>query len=409
MKQSRLIFLYLFIHSSLLFSQTVDCEKMVTFLNEKETQIAHLNLQDPDYIPLHFLIAKDISKELVQFRQEVVPYFTACEQITFNKLINKYDDLKNNLQLKQDSLSWLNEHIHLIFYEQALYEYRLKNEADAEYYLQRCLQYNDTFPDAILLKLNKLLEKNHFEACLSLLNSLYYETQMNRAQEMQAIEFTAQFYSKLYNTADSLVKIEHAAEALTLFEVLERFCLNLPTAYCNDDYFHGVLRSKSGIYESYLAIAKVAEKRGNPTIAAHFYQYAQEYLENNPYLQNAESTKAESKKGEKDEMIRELDDKMIVDTSHSSPLIPDYSPLISDSSPLIPDSSPLIPVDAETPAAIKDKYDNLVLQGLALCIKEELSESYKIFLAAKKLEDCNCFITDFRVDLMIQELSKIMD
>jgi hypothetical protein len=390
---------------------------MVTFLNEKETQIAHLNLQDPDYIPLHFLIAKDISKELVNFRKNVIPSFTKCEQFTFSEFINQYDVLINNLQLKQDSLSWLNEHIHLIFYEQALYEYRLKNETDAEYYLQRCLQYNDTFPDAILLKLNKLLQKNHFEACLSLLNSLYYETQMNRAQEMQAIEFTAQFYSKLYNTADSLVKMEHAAEALTLFEVLERFCLNLPTAYCNDDYFHGVLRSKSGIYESYLAIAKVADKRGNPTIAAHFYQYAQEYLENNPYLQNAESTKVrkdestkgEEVKGEKDEMIRRLDDKMIVDTSHSSPLISDSSPLISHSSPLISDSSPLISVDTETPAAIKDKYDNLVLQGLALCIKEELSESYKIFLAAKKLEDCNCFTTDFRVDLMIQELSKIMD
>ena len=278
LKPNKLIFLSLFFYSQLLFSQSIDCKKTVDFLNEKKSQIEHLNLQDPDYIPLHFLVAKDITKELAQFRTEVIPYFTQCEEITFSDLINQYDELRNNLQLKQDSLSWLNEHIYLIFYERALYEYRIHNEADAEYLLQRCLQYNDTFPDAILLKLNKLLEKNSFEACLSLLHSLYHETQLDRAQEMQAIEFTAQFYSKLYNTADSLVKMEHAAEALTLFEVLERFCLNLPTSYCNDDYFHGVLRSKSGIYESYIAIAKVAENRGNTAIAEHFYQYAQEYL-----------------------------------------------------------------------------------------------------------------------------------
>ena len=412
MKRSGFILILWFVYVPLLFSQTIDCEKIVTFLYEKETQIAHLNLRDPDYIPLHFLIAKDITKELAQFRKEVIPNFTECKEITFSMLINRYDDLKNNLQIKSDSLSWLNANIYLIFYEQALYEYQFNNEDDAEYYLQRSLQYNDTFPDAILLKLNKLLAKNHFEDCLSLLNSLYYETQMNREQEMQAIEFTANFYSKLYNTADSLVKMEHAAEALTLFEVLERFCLNLPTSYCNDDYFHGVLRSKSGIYESYLAIAKVAEKRGNTDIAAHFYQYAEEYLESNPYLQKAESTNArkdegakgrrdeganarrdEGAKGRKDEGANARRD----EGANAEPLV-EKAPLVE---------KPLVK-KAPSVAEVKEKYDNLVIQALGLCIKEEFSESYKMILEAKKLEDCNCFKTDFRVDLMIQELSKYL-
>jgi hypothetical protein len=418
-----------------LFSQSIDCEKTVTFLKEKEIQIAHLNLHDPDYIPLHFLIAKDITKELVQFRKEVIPYFTECEEITFSGLINKYDELINNLQIKQDSLSWLNANIHLIFYEQALFEYQFNNEADADYYLQRSLQYNDTFPDAILLKLNKLLDKNHFEACLSLLNSLYYETQMNRAQEMHAIEFTAQFYSKLYNTADSLVKMEHAAEALALFEVLERFCLNLPTSYCNDDYFHGVLRSKSGIYESYLAIAKVAEKRGNTAIATHFYQYAQEYLESNPYLQNAEREKEEREKEERkkeerkteerEKEERKKEERKKEEMEKEKPLVAEgTNPRMQESTkeekekgeplgmpkPLVAESNTqsTTPLLTETPATIKEKYDNLVIQALALCINEEFSESYKMFLAAKKMEECNCFKTDFRVELMLRELSKYL-
>jgi len=392
LKRNCLIFLYLFIHSLLLFSQPVDCEKIVTFLNEKETQIARLNLHDPDYIPLHFLVAKDITKELEQFRTNVLPYFTECITITFSELINKYDELKNDLQIKHDSLFWLNENIHLIFYEQALYEYQIHNDADAEYLLQRSLQYNDTFPDAILLKLNKLLKNNHFEACLSLLHSLYYETQLDRAQEMQAIEFTAQFYNKLYNTADSLIKIERAAEALTLFEVLERFCLNLPTSYCNDDYFHGVLRSKSGIYESYIAIAKVAEKRGNNAIAAHFYKYAEEYLDGEPYLQKAESTKGRTDEGENG-------------GNNFSPTPNANRHLMTEEVKSFEDES----TKAEKDEVIKEKYDNLVMQALGLCIREELMQSYKMFLEAKKLEDCNCFNTDFRVDLMIRELKKILE
>jgi hypothetical protein len=197
-----------------------------------------------------------------------------------------------------DSLRTLNEKVYLIFYEKALYEYSIHNDEYAAYFLYRSLQYNPTFTDAILLNLNKLLQKNNFKEALSLFHTLYYETEMTREQEQQAIEFTDIFYQKLYFTGDSLVKQERAAEALELFEILETFCLNLPSSYCNDDYFHGIMRSKSGIYESYIAIAKVAENRGNKAVAEHFYQYAQEYLETNRYL-NAYGNREEKQESEK--------------------------------------------------------------------------------------------------------------
>jgi hypothetical protein len=363
LKRSCCFLIFFLFCSQFIFAKKIDCEKITSFLNKKEVQIEHLNLHDPDYISLHYLLAKDIIQELKEFRNEVIPFFTECSTITFNELINKYDELVNNVQLKHDSLAWLSKNVYLIFYEKALQEYQLKNEEDARYFLDRSLQYNDTFPDAVLLKLNKLLDVNHFEACLSLLNTLYYETQLDRKQEMQAIEFTDKFYDKLYKTGDSLVKNEHAAEALELFEILEIFCLNLPTSYCNDDYYHGVLRSKTGIYESYLAIAQVAEKRKNSKIAEHFYQYAQEYLAANPHVSVYVSEE-------------------VVETRHAASL----------------DSS----------KEIKEKYDKMVLQALALCIKDEFPEAYKMFLEAKKLEDCYCFDKDFRVDLMLKELKKIV-
>jgi hypothetical protein len=374
-----------------LFAQKIDCEKITSFLNEKEAQIAHLNLHDPDYIPLHYLLAKEIIKDLDKFKNEVIPHFSNCETIIFNELINKYDELKNNAQQKHNSLVELNKNVYLIFYEKALFEYQFNNETDGNYFLQRSLQYNEIFPNAILLKLNKLLDKNHFGDCLLLLNTLYYETELDHEQEKQAIEFTDKFYDILYKTGDSLVKLEHAAEALELFQILEAFCMNLPTAYCNDDYYHGLLRSKTGIYESYLAIVKAAEERGNLSIAALFRQYAQEYLDANPHLKEYEPKIATSVTN-----VTDATDAIDATIVHTIPFIPNTIILEENTTP------------NPSPKELKIQYDKIVLDALALCIKEKFEESYNMFLKAKELEDCHCFKTDYRVDLMLQELYKFI-
>ena len=380
-----------------------------------------MNLHDPDYIPLHYLIAKDLNKELQQFRNETIPFLSECPPITFYTLINQYDKLINTLQLKTDSLYLLNQNVYLIYYEKAVAEYRHNNETDGDYFLQRSLQYNAVFPNAILLKLEKLLKKNSFNSCLSLMNTLYYDIEMSQEQERETILFTDKFYDKLYKTGDSLMKIEHAAEALELFEILETFCLNLPSAYCNDDYYHGVLRSKTGIYDSYIAIAKAAEKRGNPKIAAHFYQYAEEYLESNPYLKTYEPVNVTDAKilptlpnvssatvvtGVA--VVAEVAEVTVIESVANVTEVLDIkkNKEIKEGNTVISNLEGNEP--KLSPKEILDKYYTMILQGLALCIKEEFSDSYHLFLEAKKLEECQCFEPDFRVELMLKELSKFL-
>jgi len=377
-----------------LFAQNADCDAIISFLTHKEVQIAQLSLTDPDYIPLHYLVAQDIIKEFNQFRRDVIPNYMGCKAITLSELINKYDELNNSVLQKYDSLFVLNEKVYLIFYEKALFEYQFNNEEGGKYFLDRSLQYNASFPNAVLFKLNKLLDKNLFQESLSLLNTLYYDTEMDDEQEKQAIVFTDKFYDKLYNTADSLLKMEHATEALELFEILEIFCKNLPTAYCNDDYYHGVLSSKTGIYESYITIANVAKKRGNLQIAEHFYQYAQEYLDNNPHLQGYEPK-------------QEIKPQKIIEFTEfkEETVIEEVQEIVQE---IVQEVEQEI-VPALSHKELKEKYDQMVLLGLALCLKEDFSASYKTFSEAKKLEECSCFATDFRVDLMLRELSKILE
>lgn len=410
MKRSIFFSFLLFFYTPSLFAQNIDCDAIILFLNQKEVQITQLNLNAPDYIPLHYLVSRDIIRELKQFKKEVISNYSECKTITFSELINKYDELNNSVLQKYDSLSLLNQKVYFIFYEKAIYEYQFNNEEDGKYFLDRSLQYNSTYPNAVLLKLNKLLDENRFQECLSLLNTLYYETEMDPEQEKQAIEYTDKFYDKLYKTADSLLKLEHATEALELFEVLEIFCQNLPAAYCNDDYYHGVLNSKTGIYESYIAIAKVANKRGNTQIAERFYQYAQDYLESTPHLKDYEF---------KSEITTEPTPQSFLKVSIELPVLPpstlltvqkEEEPMESEEPKEQPPVEKVQEVVYElSPKELKEKYNKMVLQALALCIKEEFSASYSMFKEAKKLEDCRCFTTDFRVDLMLRELLKLLD
>ena len=73
------------------------------------------------------------------------------------------------------------------------------------------------------------------------------------------------------------MKNDRSAEALEVFLALEQFCTNMPSGYCNDDYYRGILRSREGVYESYLSIAREAERRHNYEMARKFYLYAEEY------------------------------------------------------------------------------------------------------------------------------------
>jgi tetratricopeptide (TPR) repeat protein len=359
---------------------------------EKERHIKSLNLKDPDYIPLHYLKSKDIIKEFEAFKREKLLLLKDCNTIVFSDFINNFDIQFSLIQSKNDSLALLNNDVYLIFYERALFEYGIRNEDDGEYLLFRSLQYNPLFPDAILLRLKNLLQVRAFSDCLSLLNTLYYETELDRRQEMLAIEFTDLFYQKLYNIGDSLVKLERAAEALEIFEILETFCLNLPISYCNDDYYHGILRSKSGIYESYLRIAQVAKSRGNINIAEHFYQYAKEYFDEN-----------------KESNVLERDVEIQIDVI---PFYDEYTEIPAEiqSTPIntVKEAVEETVAPTLTPKELKGKYDIIVFQALALCIKEDFHASYKLFLEAQKLEECQCFEKDFRVSLMLSELKKII-
>ncbi|MDL2231095.1 hypothetical protein LJB75_01600, partial [Bacteroidales bacterium OttesenSCG-928-L19] len=230
----------------------MNCDKIDSLLNQIEVKISKLDTDNPDQIPLFYYFSLDIENELKHFLEDVIPQLRSCQNLNYYATITRYDNLSFSLQNQKEILKNLSERIDSIFFDHAMRELFFGNIDNTHYFLNRALQYNRLYPDALLLKCQLLFDEGEYEECIDVQQVLYYEATIERKHEIAISDFNMLFYDHLYTTADSLIKIEKATEALELFRILEDFCLNMPSDYCNDDYYHGILRSKKGVYESYL-------------------------------------------------------------------------------------------------------------------------------------------------------------
>lgn len=262
-------------------AQNINCEETAGFGARVEKRIATINTEDPEIISLHYIFVSEMLDSVNFYQEEVLPNLHFCPAIDFFSTMHQWNALENRLIELKDTLTRQKSRVDTLFFHQAEEALNFSDTIGTEYYLDRALQFNRTFTDALMLKLNLYYAKEKYDECIDILHALYNEATLNREQENALSDFNTAFYARLYNLGDSLVKAGHQADALPLFETLENFCHDMPSAYCNDDYYHGIIRSKSGVYESYLVISKVAWERGNIELAYKFLDYAKAYrLEN---------------------------------------------------------------------------------------------------------------------------------
>ena len=262
-------------------AQTIDCQVAEGFTDRIEKQSRVINVEDPELVTLHYIFVTEMLDSVKIFQDEFLPNLHYCPQIDFFATLHQCKALEYKLQGLKDTLEVQRRRVDTLLYLQAVEELNFHDTAMCEYYLDRSLQFNRVQTNALLLRLQLDYAHRNFNECLSTLRILYHEATLNREQENLLSDFNIQFYRELYNAGDALVKAGHEADALVLFETLEIFCHDLPSSYCNDDYYHGIIRSKSGVYESYLTIAKVAWERKHPDLAFKFLDYAKAYrLEN---------------------------------------------------------------------------------------------------------------------------------
>lgn len=262
------------------FAQPSDaCSVTAGKLDHIEQRFAQLDSENPEVITLHYYFLQDCLKELQDLQENGDDILFYCP----NKKSLKAKGL--NLLLQADSLNTIfSEQIKLVdelFYQKAKIEYIFADNDKTEYYLNRALQFNRHNVNALLLKVKLKFEEKDYDECLTLFKELFRENFLNEQQENEIYQLSSAYYYEIYNLGDSLVKADKGAYAIDLFQLLETFCQEIPSAYCNDDYYHGILRSKQGVYESYLAIARAARERKNYELERKFLRYAEEYLKEN--------------------------------------------------------------------------------------------------------------------------------
>jgi len=275
-----LLFLLLPMFSELSAQVTV-ADSLPSIFQRWETRMGELDYEDPEIVSLHYLFLQDILKQMDKVGGELNRTLARSPKTDFYAVKREFRRLTYKADMLNEKLTASKNQVDNTFYLRAVEEMAYRDTVRAMYNLERALQYNPLNPDAMLLKCKILLAQKQFQPCVDLIHKVYTETTLTDEQEMAVSDFTLVLYDRLYSHGSELVKSGRAAEALEVFLALEHFCNNMPSGYCNDDYYKGIVLSREGVYESYLSIAKEAEKRGNHEMSRKFYQYAEEYLRKN--------------------------------------------------------------------------------------------------------------------------------
>lgn len=255
----------------------IACDSVMSTFRHWEERITSLNYKDPEIISLHYLFLQDIQKEIHRFQERELPKLHTCLQLDYYEAKAAFQKVKYKADHAEEVLSARKERVDRIFYQRAEEELAFRDTGNALYNLDRALQFNKYQPEALLMKARLKLAQKSYQESVYLIHLLYTQAELNDEMEMAVSDFTLELYEELYQVGDNLVKNNRSAEALEVFLALEQFCTNMPSGYCNDDYYRGILRSREGVYESYLSIAREAERRHNYEMARKFYQYAEEY------------------------------------------------------------------------------------------------------------------------------------
>ena len=379
---------------------SIDCEKASSILPAIQKKADNITTTDPELISLHYLFVIDLLEQLSQFEAEYLPNLHYCDQIDFYETKHRFRRAQKQLLQLKDTLEIQRHRVDTIFYLQAIDELHHDDTAFADYYLDRALEFNRFNTDALIAKTKLLFYAGEYEECIERIHILYNEAPLTREHENELSDFTALFYDKLFTTGDSLVKLGKAADALPVFLTLETFCHDMPSSYCNDDYYRGIIRSKTGVYESYLKIAQVAWEKKNREVAYTFLDYAQDYLDANEEMIEPSQEYLQFKAMLERERQGQQNDR---DTA--TPIVEEG---LSVNNPVEKNdtlSSPAVPIvayDADQHA----RYQKLLTDALYDCYLGDKAAARKKLKAALDLEACSCFPRDGRVQLVYDGLSK---
>ena len=262
-------------------AQVTVADSLPSVFHRWEERMDGLDYEDPEIVSLHYLFLQDILKQMDKTGGELNRTLARSPKTDFYAVKREFWRLARKADVLNERLTAAKDLVDNTFYLRAVEEMAYRDTVRAVYNLERALQYNPLNPDAMLLKCKILLAQGQYQPCVDLIHKVYTEATLTDEQERAVSDFTLVLYDRLYTHGSTLVKSGRAAEALEVFLALEHFCNNMPSGYCNDDYYKGIVLSREGVYESYLSIAREAEKRGNLEMSRKFYQYAEEYLRKN--------------------------------------------------------------------------------------------------------------------------------
>lgn len=228
----------------------------------------------------------EISKnKLIEYNFPRYLNLESFDPINFLKNIQILSDEINNTKNKIN-ISFSN--LDYIYTQTGLKFLKSNNTNEAKTYFFKAIQFNPEYIPAQLeiAKLN-IKAGNIYAATDSLIN--IYSIHINNYDENNKSEFNSVavlLKASLINKGNDLLAKEDYTNAISIFEKGFNFCSLISTLECDEHMTSGLIKAKTGLYYSYIKIARKALANDRLEMSGEYLGMAKNYKLNNTLIDN---------------------------------------------------------------------------------------------------------------------------
>ena len=259
-----------------------DYYKVIATVSDAIMQLDNMNLNDIDKIPLYNLTLQElgktknvISEKQLYYNLSLYDYDPQNFNFLFKAFSEKLDSIKNKISEIFSGLDFYYTRIGIKYFEEGDFNMAIDN-------LAKAIQFNPFYiPAQIGIAKINIRKGNLFAAADSI--SKILNVMNPTPEDKEEIHSTISLLLAAFNNqGNELLIKEDFNAAVSVFEQAIKFCLSLQLFDCNtENLTTGLTRAKTGIYLSYLKIARKALNNERLEMASSYVKMAKEYKHNN--------------------------------------------------------------------------------------------------------------------------------
>ncbi len=187
------------------------------------------------------------------------------------------ENLADQLQALREGFNRNISYVDSLLYEWALIEYEKGNTSKSKQLWERTLAYNPMHVPAHIALAEMELEEGLQEKAMNRLKSYMGRIKPASVWTDMALDFSSKMFEEQITSAKDLMEDGRYLDALKQLDVLEDFCMEIQLWVCPESLFETIQLAHTGMYNSYLSVARRAYQSANYAFAETYATSAGNY------------------------------------------------------------------------------------------------------------------------------------